>query len=452
MALHSCFYSFLISYRSKLFEHAQRSARPAGPTRRIRSAMSPKKSGAAKAAAKAAGKSKAKAAPSRAMAAAAVSNAAPLPQINLERAAMNAEYYAKFAEDLKAILEHDFFQNIQNAEPLPITRETQDVIGHGFTHPFDLQVCQDAMATAGQYQAGGNLFWADVQSSPTKGVPLRLPTTLQLAEFLYPQGETPTYFEDHISVQVKTREVDRSKFGQYCLITAEEHVHATIFACARDIKNGASEELLNAWRQLFLTVSFRFVHCDDDKCFFMAKTLRNTVAQNWTSLGRTAFQEICEVATMKAKWEEDQGTELTSHDLCVMYKEKSKRAECQEEITFSFIDSACTIWARALSIPEVLDAVRYLDDRFSHKSVFDSVTKLQTLISKAKDPDAISWTFVAIKDGFVHGLLAKDGIGLRELQGYGTGQHGKGIVDEILYKREVLAWMKTEWLTGMRAY
>lgn len=47
-------------------------------------------------------------------------------------------------------------------------------------------------------------------------------------------------------------------FGSMTEISPEELRHAAIFACARQIKDGATAERLKLWRKFFLTATVRF--------------------------------------------------------------------------------------------------------------------------------------------------------------------------------------------------
>ncbi|CAK0865292.1 unnamed protein product, partial [Prorocentrum cordatum] len=367
----------------------------------------------------------------------------------IQKKTMNADYNANIQELVKTITDHPAFANIQSLDPLPINREVPDGGGVGFQVAFDQALCDAAMATAKQYQCGANIFWADCLNVAAKGVPCRHRTTEALAEFLYPDGEAPGYYEGIIIVNVSGGKVDKKDLGTYGLISPEEAVHAAYWACARDIRAGKSDDVLAAWKTLFLTVTMKFTAYDDDLIFFKAKTLRNTIVQEHDSLARTAFQEVCEIANLKAQLEQSNGREISAGELVELYNTKSKLADSQEEITFSFVDSALTVWSRALSIPSVLHAVRQLDESHSHRSLFDSITKLQTIISKAKTEENIEYVFLALADAFIHKMIVT--LPLRELQGYGAGQMGKGVIDEVLFKRDVKQWMRQEWLTRLKA-
>eukprot|EP00959_Pyramimonas_sp_CCMP1952_P153710 3215913-Pyramimonas_sp.AAC.1 len=83
-----------------------------------------------------------------------------------------------------------------------------------------------------------------------------------------------------------------------------------------------------------------------------------------------------------------------------------------------------------------------MDESHAHRSCFDSIHKLQTIISKAKDEANIEYVFIAFADAFDNNMLTS--LGLRELQGYASGQMGKGLVDDVLYKKSMLTWMRQE--------
>ena len=79
--------------------------------------------------------------------------------------------------------------------------------------------------------------------------------------------------------------------------------------------------------------------------------------------------------------------------------------------------------------------VRAAEERFGLGSVFDSICKLQLLVQKAKTADAIVWCFQMIYDQFCNGQL-KDA-SIRHLDGRLPGGSGKGLVEELLFKRSL---------------
>jgi hypothetical protein len=60
------------------------------------------------------------------------------------------------------------------------------------------------------------------------------------------------------------------------------------------------------------------------------------------------------------------------------------------------VDNILTVWARALSQPAVLAIVLEMEE-FKH-TPFDSILKMYTIVSKAQNPAAIKWVFLALAD------------------------------------------------------
>eukprot|EP00959_Pyramimonas_sp_CCMP1952_P265590 5553151-Pyramimonas_sp.AAC.1 len=232
----------------------------------------------------------------------------------------------------------EVFMNIEDAAPLDIKQDdakktTKSGDDSGFQAPYSEVMCAASMKRTKVYQCGANLFWCDIMSSAAPGVPNRVETTRALSEFYYPEGEMPTYFEGTIVVNVPSGTVESSEFGHFKLVSPEEAVHAALMACARDINNEAERSILEAWKVFFLTVTMRFIVVEEHLLFFKAKTLRNAVVQEYDSLARTAFQEICEIANLKSHMEVTAGKhDMSVQEVVDIYNERSKRAECQEQL------------------------------------------------------------------------------------------------------------------------
>ena len=199
------------------------------------------------------------------------------------------------------------------------------------------------------------------------------------------------------------------QWGKLSLVSPEEQVHSAILACSRDILNGASESRLAQWRSLFLTVTLRVVVLTPDIRYFHAVSLRNKVAADYSGLARTTFQEVCEICLFKQRAEATQGKALTNAAVASAYNEAAKRAETQEELTETFVDSALSVWSRACSIPVVLQCLKQCDEDYGHRSIFNSITKLQTIVSKAKTPDNIKWSFLMLEDRFRYQMIPRSG-------------------------------------------
>jgi hypothetical protein len=200
------------------------------------------------------------------------------------------------------------------------------------------------------------------------------------------------------------------------------------------------------WRNLFLSVTICFVVVEPDQKHFRATKLRNQVAQEHSSMTRSTFQQICEVNIFKELIEGASNRKMTAGAIAHEFNTSSKRADCQEEIKESFVDSAITLWNRAFSHQEVLTKIRECEELYGLSSPFEGISKLQAIVSKSGTAINIIWTFTAIADFYKYGLIAKEGLGARDLNGAAPGRGGKGVVEELVYKKDTLEWFRGEWL------
>ena len=314
-----------------------------------------------------------------------------------------------------------------------------------FQEPFVPQACGIALAERNQYGCGANLFMADVFSSSSKGVPIRKQGVEDMVKFDYPEDEDPHHYDGTVVVALDKASVDvLALSGKLPLLSPEESVHAPLLACARDIAKGATEDRVQKWRTFFLSVSFKFVVVPAEDRFFKAVNARNKICSDYAALARTCFQEVVEINLYKERMERTQGKTYSAQMLCELYNKSMKRAECQDEVSITFVDNALTLWSRAFVHKEVLQAVQRCDEEYGHKTVFDHVTKLITIVYKAKVPENMLWCFLAIEDNFRYGIIS--GMSVRDLQGKSADQHGKGIVDDLVYQKDFLQWYRDDFI------
>ena len=125
-----------------------------------------------------------------------------------------------------------------------------------------------------------------------------------------------------------------------------------------------------------------------------------------------------------------------------LYNANIVASENTEALSEAFIDTAVTFYERVLSLP-IVAKLMHLADEDPHNP-FEGASKIQTIIGKAKSPENIAWSFCGIWDMYRSGQLP-DGLSLRALQGKDKNNGGKGIVDLLLYKRSVRAYLLEEW-------
>ena len=66
-------------------------------------------------------------------------------------------------------------------------------------------------------------------------------------------------------------------------------------------------------------------------------------------------------------------------------------------------------------------------------------------LTKENEVDLISWVFCGVYDAFHFGYLSET-IGVRYIQGSAQGKAGKGLPEELMWKRELLNYLLTKYL------
>ena len=116
---------------------------------------------------------------------------------------------------------------------------------------------------------------------------------------------------------------------------------------------------------------------------------------------------------------------------------KVEGSHVAEVVTQSFIEKSFVIWEKALHKPAIQEVV--LDEEnMRQRSLFNSVIGMYTLVTKAKTEESIDWVFASIYDGRRIGVLTAESMATRALQGSGTGNNGKGLVDLLIFRKSML--------------
>jgi hypothetical protein len=130
------------------------------------------------------------------------------------------------------------------------------------------------------------------------------------------------------------------------------------------------------------------------------------------------------------------------------YRENIKFAETSEKVSDAFVDSAITIVDQrspSSSIPKCKDTIMQCEAKFNTRTPFDSIYKLQAIVSKAKAPELIGWCILYIADTWELNPESEP-VSLRFLLGTSAGNGGKGLVDLLVHKYALKRYFQTEFL------
>ena len=178
--------------------------------------------------------------------------------------------------------------------------------------------------------------------------------------------------------------------------------------------------------------------------FWRSTTLRQQFQAENDVVTRTASQLICEINLYREKIEKAGGAKITATGLAHQYNIDASIAESQETISENFCDVAMTLWKRVFTIPEALEIIRSTDNKYGLHGPFDSLAKMQVVLQKSPNNERMVWAFASVADTFENGMLRDTGV--RVLAGTRPGDGGKGVVDEYLFKREILDWILGTWM------
>ena len=158
-------------------------------------------------------------------------------------------------------------------------------------------VCFIWLECAGALQEGDvqprHGLWLDVLRSPAPGVPLTFRSVKELADFRWPEDQEPSFARTLIQVAGPVvghiPDVPRNLQG----LTPEGYVHSMLHACARQLPQHKDR-----WNLILRSVPLRFVKEPEDE-WIASWNCRNAIAQDFESLGRTAFQMSLEIKLLK---------------------------------------------------------------------------------------------------------------------------------------------------------
>ena len=235
--------------------------------------------------------------------------------------------------------------------------------------------------------------------------------------------------------------------GKCLRLTPPELLLAYFEAIAMDLKTG-DEARLQQWRSTMLCCPCMFKVCQsDDEQHKMMLHQREDMAQNYQSMRLTAVQKMYDIIALKERKERTTG-KLGAEKLQMYYEEGVKFAQSSEKLTHEFIDNALTVFNRLMCIPRCKELVFQME-QLGLQNPLDSIYKLQKIVVKGGTPDRIEWAMEMIHDLHKSGGLKDDELALRKLEGKVKGCEGKGLIDELNYKRDILRYLMGDWLDSL---
>ena len=187
-----------------------------------------------------------------------------------------------------------------------------------------------------------------------------------------------------IIISLKAGERPLDKRGALCAVSPEEMRHAMMAAIARDISNGVESEVLEEWRRKALSCTATFqAHATEAERCRVAMQLRENMANDHETMSRTQLQRVYDIAFFRDQYAKTHGRDqATATNIAAEYGQV-RMAKGRERLSKSFVDTALTIHARLLQIPEAERLLLDMDStRSKDEHPFNSVHRLQAIASK----------------------------------------------------------------------
>ena len=350
---------------------------------------------------------------------------------------INAEIWLKHMQNVQKVMNHPLFANIDSMHPFGISNKEDEV--SGFQEAYDKKKAMIALTKAGKYKCGVNLAWVNTFYASSENVPVMWSSVEDMVRQYF---STPASMPDNLTLVCAFTDLkELDKFGHWKRVSPEELPMAWFHKVAQDIDNNAPDETLIEWRNHMLTTPATLHLVDGlDKIKWMACQIREDIESNVT-LARTVVQRIYEIIQKRTELKCESSKEL--HEMYTKHLRMAKSDAAPS--TKGFIDMALTIWDRALCLPSVSKVVLE-EEALRNKSVFNSISKMQMIVQKAKTPARIEWTFQLAFDYKKAGYLTNDAFSLRALEGKVPGANGRGLVDMYICKLELKEYLLTDLL------
>lgn len=362
--------------------------------------------------------------------------------------------FERIKDNLATILGHPIFKKVVSLLPLGIGSSLKKgAVSGAFQEAFKLELFKSAMSSAGRYQCGINIMWLDFLYTAMPGIPLQQ-RAIDECQHMYFREPAPCR---QVSIAVESDDFSPLQHqGALQKVSPGEPIFAFLQAVRDDIdaladvasEEGSDarkhqahlEERLQSWKQAMLTTTGLFVHLAsaDDKWWF-EHNMREEIASDFRTMGRTTFQKICEVLKYRSLMVQQHGAaNVTQKFLANVYAEKAKMSQGSEPVTESFVHMTTFINETLFTCPEALECIRDLDARYGIENPLNGVTKLHAIAKASRDTDDLEWLAKSLWDHIITGVLTA-GISTRDLT-----TSGRSLLQVYLMKKRALAHLLTK--------
>ena len=241
-------------------------------------------------------------------------------------------------------------------------------------------------------------------------MPTRLGAVTELQHSYYDAGP-PANLKHDIVIGIPSGDYDAfAHLGALPRVSPCEYVHAVILGLEAAVEKKAPDADIRKWRAALLSCSFEFCVIPEDKLRFRAMQLREDARTDADAVQWTALQKIWVVM---CEW--TPGVTTSAAKLAKKFSDNLKQSTRSEKYSVTFIDSALTVHQRLLSLPRCKALLVELDTLAGIDSPFNSVFKLNHLVSKCKTPSCIESTLFKMIHGWRLGHLELEDFATRKL-------------------------------------
>ena len=260
----------------------------------------------------------------------------------------------------------------------------------------------------------------------------------------FPVNNPPSRFPMDIVIAIEQDQDILAHVGSLQRASAEEPVHACLLAVHRDITSGASNDIMNRWKTMLLSVPLVFaIITPGEQRYWKSQQLREDVVESFTTLKRSDLQKIYDVVRFKQVLESDSGESLSAEKLSQRYHKNVKFSAGSDVLSKSFIDSAITIKKRLLSKPSVSNILLRLESSYLKGNPLGSIWKLQALLDCAKTDDNISDALDGLLDHFRMQFIDASDFALPKFK-----DRHRSYIEVVLMKRDLIQTLSTNFLNS----
>ncbi|CAK9022581.1 Uncharacterized protein (Fragment) [Durusdinium trenchii] len=368
--------------------------------------------------------------------AAAAAAASPSP----DQDATNATYYKEVQADIQRILAE--FPGMEKEKPMQLT----ECAGTGVQEAFCREKGESALKTHKVYRASISVWWLNVFSSATPGVPMSRKRTLDMSEHFYPNGAPSFMTSQMVECQVTNADLAAEPNGLQ-MVSPEEIVHALLAGCARSIQKSPNwQSHKDKWRMVLLSIPCAFLLMQQSELRVAAFNRRQAVLQQHESLSRTGMQTVIEIAHLRSMLEaanpaaqkmnhSQVASELVKMGLKSVVSGRKADEDDAGTVSPNLVGNCQTISKSVLVSAKCVEILLQMEQDFGTRSPFHTVAALTAIAKKPTNAFFREWSMEAIQDAVNQKLLHVMDITKSSLQG---DKHHCGLIPLYETKWKVL--------------